>query len=171
MKASQLEKELNKALGDAVLSSKLQERVIRKKHKHSSIWIRIKKEALRDAVKKISEYHVPQLSVISGTDLDKNVELLYHFCIGHGETQNETVVVIALDLPKTDLTIPTITDLVPGASLTEREKQEFFGIDVIGLKDKRRAFLSDDLAKAHPWINNDKETAKFARDVHNKVKK
>ncbi|MFC2175248.1 NADH-quinone oxidoreductase subunit C, partial [archaeon] len=132
------------------------------KHLHKSLWMRVKKSVLREAIRKISEYGVPHLAVIAGTDLGKSVELLYHFCIGHGKPQQEFVVTIAIELPKKDLTVPTITDLV----LTEREKQEFFGIKVVGIPDSRRAFLADDLKNCHPWIRDDPGTKKYARHVH-----
>ena len=166
MNAAQVEKALVEELGDAVISSRVQERKLLKRHKHQSVWLRVKKKSLHDAIRKIGEYGVPHLSVISGTDLGKSVELLYHFCIGMGKAQQEFVVTIAIELSKKDLTVPTITDLVPGAVLTEREKQEFFGIKVIGLPDPRRAFLADDLKCCHPWIKDDPGTKKYARYVH-----
>ena len=51
------------------------------------------------------------------------------------------MVTIGVRLPKSDLSIPTITDLIPGALFSEREKQEFFGITVTGIPDGRRLFL------------------------------
>lgn len=167
MKAEQLEKEMKAAFGDAIIASRVQERKVGK-HSHSSLWLRVKRETLRPSVELLIQKRA-QLSVISGTDNGDNVELLYHFAVG-GPVE-EIMCNICVSLPKTDLTVPTITDLVPGAVLTEREKQEFFGIDVIGLKDKRRAFLADDLKKAHPWIKDDKETCKFARNVHEEARK
>ena len=166
MKAADIEKDVKKALGKAVTESRIQGRNFHKRHKHESIWFRIKKEALRDAVEKMFDYGTPYLAVISGTDLGDNVELLYHFNIGSGEPQGEVTCTFAIPIDKKDMTVPTITDLIPGAILTEREKQEFFGIKVIGIPDTRRAFLADDLAGCHPWIKDDPGTKKMERHAH-----
>jgi membrane-bound hydrogenase subunit beta len=60
--------------------------------------------------------------------------------------------VIRVTLPKTDLTIPTITDVIPGAIFSEREVQEMMGITVTGIPDDRRLFIPEDFPKGvYPW--------------------
>ena len=74
----------------------------------------------------------PHFAVIAGNDLGDEIELLYIFSVFYGTKFGEYMVTFGIRLPKTDLTVPTITDLIPGALLSEREKQEFFGITVTG---------------------------------------
>jgi len=171
VRIEEIENVIKEKVGKGVITSEIRKRkVVGKERK--SLWMRIKKESLKDVIKVLFDFQYPHLSVISGSDLGDKVELLYHFTLGYGEPQKEQLITFAVQLDKKDLTIPTITDLIPGALLTEREKQEFFGIKVIGIPDSRRAFLADDLKNAHPWIRDDKETARIAKDVHAKeVKK
>jgi membrane-bound hydrogenase subunit beta len=94
----------------------------------------------------------PHFAVIAGSDLGEEIELLYIFSVFYGTKFGEYMVTFGIRLPKTDLTIPTITDLIPGALLSEREKQEFFGITVTDIPDGRRLFLPDDFPQGvYPW--------------------
>ena len=57
---------------------------------------------------------------------------------------------------KTDLKVPTITGIIPGALTSEREKQEMLGIEVVGIPDGRRMFLPDDFPQGvYPWRNDE----------------
>ncbi len=115
------------------------------------LWVVVKCEAFRDAIEFLCAEMDPHLSVISGDDLgDDGLALNYHFSTGWGERYGEATVTIQTILPKDDLKIPTITDLIPGAQTTEREKREFFGIEVVGIPDDRNLFLPED-ATIHPW--------------------
>lgn len=140
-------------LEDSIIEYKTQEfEKGLKKNKIKFVWITIEKDVLRDAVKAISEIQVPHLSVTSGSDIGDEVELNYHFAINFSYPGEETTVTFKVRLPKDDLTIPTITDLVPGAITTEREKQEFLGVDVIDIPDDRRLWLDENYPEdKYPW--------------------
>jgi membrane-bound hydrogenase subunit beta len=46
---------------------------------------------------------------------------------------------------------------MPGATFTEREKQEMLGIEVVGIPDPRRLFLPDDFPEGvYPWRKDEK---------------
>jgi membrane-bound hydrogenase subunit beta len=80
--------------------------------------------------------------------------------VGWGERYGEATFTIRTMLPKSDLSIPTITDLLAGAQTSEREKIEFYGIDVVGIPDSRNLFLPEG-ATIHPWRKDlEEETAK-----------
>jgi len=67
-------------------------------------------------------------------------------------------------LPKNDLKIPTITDLVPGAIYTERETQEMMGVEVVGIPDSRRLFLPEDIPEGvYPWRTDETGPQDFLR--------
>ncbi|MBU2565391.1 MAG: NADH-quinone oxidoreductase subunit C, partial [Candidatus Thermoplasmatota archaeon] len=56
-----------------------------------------------------------------------------------------------------DLKISSICDIIPGALVTEREKQEMLGITVEGIPDSRRMFLPDDFPEnVYPWRKDEK---------------
>ena len=77
---------------------------------------------------------------------------MYHLYIYWGVPREEILITLKVSLDKTDLKIPTITDLIPGALTSEREKQEMLGIEVVDIPDGRRLFLPDDFPQGvYPW--------------------
>jgi membrane-bound hydrogenase subunit beta len=124
----------------------------KKKVPHYTIWIDLDRELLKPAIGALMEIQFPHLSVIAGDDLGDAIRLLYIFSTQFGHEKSECMVTFAVMLPKSDLTVPTISDLIPGAVFSEREKQEFFGIRVTGIPDSRRLFLPEDFpAGVYPW--------------------
>jgi len=147
------------ALGDSFVGAEIYEcEVAVKKNRFRSLWVEVKKSALRDAVEHIchlQEY--PHLAIISSSDLGAEVELIYHFTIYYGRHLEELSLGLRVKLPKSDLKIPTVTDLIPGALFTERETQEMMGVEVAGIPDKRRLFLAEDFPEgAYPWRKDEK---------------
>ncbi|MFW6040446.1 MAG: NADH-quinone oxidoreductase subunit C [Thermoplasmatota archaeon] len=131
------------------------------------IWITIEKEWFRECIRLLCEIQIPHLSVTSGSDIGDFVELIYHFQINYGYPNEETTLNIKVHLPKDDLTIPTITDLVPGAITTEREKQEFLGVKVIDIPDSRRLWLDENYPEdRHPWRWDEKGMEEMSRYIH-----
>ena len=136
--------------------------------KSREVWLTLDKDLLNDALAKLATFDYPHLSVISGVDVGEAVELLYHFFIYYGRDRNaEIKVTMTVSLPKDDLTVDTISGIIPGAVFSEREKQEFLGIKVIGIPDDRRLFIPDHFpAGVYPWrkdetgIPRDHELAK-----------
>ncbi len=129
----------------------------RKKMERHNVFARIKREDFRkfiDFLFEIQDY--PHFSVISATDLGNSVELLYHFTVGYGEMGGEVVVTAAVNLPKEDLRIETITDRIPGALISEREIHEMVGVEFTGLKDTRHFFLDENWPEGkYPWRRDD----------------
>jgi membrane-bound hydrogenase subunit beta len=122
------------------------------KTKGFNIWIRLDRNLLKPAIKKLMDIRFPHFAVIAGNDLGDEIELLYILSVFYGTKFGEYMITFGVRLPKTDLTVPTITDLIPGALLSEREKQEFFGITVTDIPDGRRLFLPDDFPQGvYPW--------------------
>jgi membrane-bound hydrogenase subunit beta len=116
------------------------------------IWLRVDRSLLKPAIQKLIDIRFPHFAVIAGNDLGTEIELLYIFSVFYGAKFGEYMVTIGINLPKTDLSVPTITDLIPGALFSEREKQEFFGITVTGIPDGRRLFLPEDFPQGvYPW--------------------
>jgi membrane-bound hydrogenase subunit beta len=142
-----------------------------KKKEYYSIWIKIDKSIFKDVIKHLCDLTYPHLAVVSGNDLDKNIELIYHFSLYFGKRYNEISLNISVDVPKSKLEIETICDWIPGALVTEREKQEMLGIKIIGIPDSRRLFLPDDWPEGvYPWRKDDKGMQKYIRNLH-EVKK
>ncbi len=67
-----------------------------------------------------------------------HLEALYHFCNG------QAVVTLRVSLPYDDPTLSTICDLLPYATLYERELMELFGVRIQNTPDTSRLVLPDD---------------------------
>jgi len=119
-------------------------------HSYYVIWIELQRELLKEAVGHLMSFQYPHFATISGRDLGEEIELCYHFSIGYGIERGEQSVNFRIILPKSDLKIGTITDLVPGALTAEREKIEFLGVEFAGIPDSRNIFLPYGM-KEHPW--------------------
>jgi membrane-bound hydrogenase subunit beta len=161
-------------LGDKFIDSTVYEREVGiKKNVFRTIWVHVKSEAFREAVGyicKLQEH--PHLSVISSSDRGDNVELIYHFTIYYGHRFAELSLGLHVNLPKNDLKISTITDLIPGALFTERETQEMMGIEVVGIPDDRRLFLPEDFPKdVYPWRTDEKGPHDMLRVLPGREKK
>lgn len=142
------------ALGsDFVDSRTYRQEVAVKKNVFTSIWVYVKREAFKKAVAQICALQeCPHLAVISSSDRGDSVELIYHFTIYYGRHLKELSLGLSVSLPKSDLSIPTITDVIPGALFTEREVQEMMGVTVVDIPDRRRLFLPEDFPEGvYPW--------------------
>jgi len=128
-----------------------------KKNSYNIIRLQINPENLKNAVKLLSTIHFPHLAIISGNDMGEEIELIYHFSIYYGERFKEISIDLSIHLSKKDLRIPTITDLIPGAQVTEREMKEMMGIIFEGLPDLPNLFLPRDFSKdIYPFRRDEK---------------
>lgn len=139
--------------GDGILSSRIDTwKEGAKQVESHHVWIRCDRPRFRPLFKELAEIHYPHLAVISGNDLGESIELLYHFFIYYGFHQKQIMVTLAVPLPKDDPSIPTITDIIPGALTSEREKQEMLGVKILNIPDSRRMFLDEDFPEGiYPW--------------------
>lgn len=146
--------EFKNKFSDKILEERIFKRAVGKEKKEfSQVWMKIKKDSLKDMVKHLFEFDCPHLAIISGNDFSDKIELVYHFSIYYAERLSEISLNFSLDVPKENLKVPTITDLIPGALTTEREKQEMLGIEFEGIPDSRRLFLSKEFPSegVYPW--------------------
>ncbi|HWQ65309.1 MAG TPA: NADH-quinone oxidoreductase subunit C [Methanospirillum sp.] len=128
-----------------------------KKIPKRSIWMRIPRESIVDAVRELSLIDYPHLGVISAVDTGDLIELLYHMQIFFGGKHEEIEVTFTVPVPKSDPHVPTIAGVIPGAVYTEREKQDMIGIIVDGIPDNRRIFLPADFPDGiYPWRKDEK---------------
>jgi len=142
-----------------------------KKKESYSVWMKIDKSIFKPFVKHLCDLQFPHLAVTSGNDLGKTIELIYHFTLGYGTRFGEIVLNVSVELPKSKPEIETICDYIPGALVTEREKQEMLGVKIIGIPDTRRLFLPDDFPEGvYPWRRDETGPKKMYKNLH-EVKK
>ncbi|HDM66854.1 MAG TPA: NADH-quinone oxidoreductase subunit C, partial [Thermoplasmatales archaeon] len=131
-------------------------------------WITLDRSVFKEAVRYLTtleEY--PHLSVISGYDAGNTINLVYHFSIGFGEKNREVTINLVVPLPKEDPVIDTITDIIPGALISEQEKQEMLGVKIKDIPKNDRVFISEDFPEdKYPWRKDDKGVDDLARNLH-----
>ena len=146
-----------------------------KKKEFVNIWMKIDKSIFKDFIKHLCNLTYPHLAVASGNDLGKTIELVYSFSIYFGKHLQEISFNVGVELPRNKPEIETICDWIPGALITEREKQEMLGIKVIGIPDSRRLFLPEDFPNnVYPWRKDEKtrkEIEKLYKNLHEGAKK
>jgi len=94
---------------------------------------------VKEVVKYLKEnFGMTHITTISAIDVGENIEVIYHL-FSNGVALN-----LRTSAPKNNPVIDTITDVLPGAILYEREIQDLLGLKVQGHPDPRRLILSDD---------------------------
>jgi Ni,Fe-hydrogenase III component G len=78
------------------------------------------------------------LATISGSDLGESFEIVYHFGHDHGNLNIRT------RIPRSHPHLESITPVIPGAVLYERELQDMFGMVIEHIPDPRPLVTSDD---------------------------
>jgi membrane-bound hydrogenase subunit beta len=146
-----------------------------KKKEFVNIWMKIDKSIFKNYIEHLCNLTYPHLAVCSGNDLGNQIELVYSFSIYYGKHLQEISLNVGVEVPKSKPEIETICDWIPGALITEREKQEMLGIKIIGIPDNRRLFLPDDFPKnVYPWRKDEqtkKEIEKLYKNLHEGAKK
>jgi len=115
------------------------------------IYVTVKGEKLKEAVKHLAERNFEHVSTISGVDAGDGIEVLYHLTrreVGRGITLSLRVKT-TLENPS----LPTITDIIPGATLYEREVHDLVGVIFEGHPDLSPVMLPDGWPKdVHPLL-------------------
>jgi len=92
-------------------------------------------KTIRYLTKKMGFSHV---STITGVDVGKEIEVIYHLN-RDGKIELSLKVRVAKDKP----VLPTITDLIPGATLYEREVHDLLGVTFEGHPDLSPVILPE----------------------------
>jgi Ni,Fe-hydrogenase III component G len=98
-------------------------------------------ERLVQAVAALSQARWGYLSAITGLDLGLEageMEVLYHFCTG------AAILTLRVRTPRANPSVSSICDVIPSASLFERELQDLLGVTVVGTPNSDRLVLPDE---------------------------
>lgn len=116
--------ELKKKLGPGVIEGF--------KMREGRFIVVLDKGALLEAISWLFNEKKARLSTISVVDLGLDFEVLYHMTI------KGSYVNLKVKVPKERPLLSSITSIVPGASMIEREVQDLFGVSFEGHPDPRR---------------------------------
>nr|MDO8100225.1 NADH-quinone oxidoreductase subunit C [Candidatus Njordarchaeota archaeon] len=126
--------EIKKFLGEDLIEGKVQ--------RPRRIYLKVKPGAHRKAIQYMKDnwglYHI---STISGLDLGNNLEVVFHLNARNIEVN------LRAEIPRNKAKIDTITDLLPGSNLYEREVHDLFGIEFRGHPNLEKLELPEDWPK------------------------
>ena len=116
----------------------------------------IRPQDLKPATRALIEAHWGYLSAITGLDrpvektaqgdegvgkelfADDHLEVLYHFCNG------AAIATLRVSVPYSDANLDSVCEIIPSATLYERELMEMFGIELRGTPSHEKLLLADD---------------------------
>ncbi|RLF41543.1 MAG: NADH-quinone oxidoreductase subunit C [Thermoplasmata archaeon] len=139
-----------------------------KKIELPDLWITVDRSVFKETVRYlITLEKYPHLAVISGYDAGDTINLIYHFFIYFGEKRREQSINIVVPLPKSNPVVDTISDIIPGALISEQEKQEMLGVKIKDIPKDSRVFISEDFPEdKYPWRKDEKGVDDIARNLH-----
>jgi len=105
------------------------------------IFLLVDKGNLKDVISCLKEEGFTHLAGITALETDDVFELLYHL------SRRGTLLTVRVNLPLNDDTVPTITDVIPGALLYEREIHDLFGVKFEGHPNLEPLILPNDWPK------------------------
>ena len=125
---------------------------VRSKLMAPHLWVRMKRDSFHEAVRHVASFGIIHNSVASGADLGEEIEILYHLSLFSEKKNGQIMVTMGVRVPKDDPHYESISDIVPAAVVTEREKQEFLGVIIDNIPDPRRLWLAESLPEGvYPW--------------------
>jgi membrane-bound hydrogenase subunit beta len=103
------------------------------------MFVQIPADRLRDVLEHLNHnLDLTHITAVTAVDVGDDIEILYHFfCQG-------VTLTLKVAVPKADPVIDTITTILPGAVLYEREIQDLLGVKVKDHPDPRRLVLPED---------------------------
>jgi len=126
-----LTSELRELLGDRVSDIKVQ--------RARSIFVTVKAKDYKESIRKVVEkYGLTHISTITGADSGPTIDVMPHLSYAG------TKITFKAAVPKTAAEIDTLTDILPGAVMYEREVHDLLGVEFRGHPGLARLVLSDD---------------------------
>jgi len=168
MDAGSLAKALKKEFGAGVSGIRTDETVHGKSNSRAQrLWVTVKPGDYKKVVAFLFELQAfPHYCVSSGYDAGKEIDIISHFAMNYAKPNGLVLLNIKTSLPKKKPEMDSITGMIPGAWVSEKEKQEFLGIKVKGI-EPGRLFLDDSLPKGvYPWRKDSKGPGKTAINLH-----
>jgi membrane-bound hydrogenase subunit beta len=119
-----------------------------------------KLKKLRDVVRYLKEKHgFVHIVTISGVDMKDHYELVYHLR-SDGFNMN-----LKVPVPKDDPKVPSITDILNGAVLYEREVNDLLGVYPEGHPDPKRLILAYDWPEGVYPLREKVDGHKWGKDI------
>ena len=105
------------------------------------VWLSIRKEKLVDAITHLVGEGFVHLSTITGLEGENGLEVIYHL------NRKGLEASLKVEVPVKQPVLPTMTPIIPGAILYEREVHELLGVVFSGHPNLSLLILPEDWAK------------------------
>lgn len=109
-------------------------------HQKRRIYLKIKKEKIREIAHFLHKEKGLRLSIMTGIDTREGIEILYHFSDDKTGTYYTVKILTERDNPKVD----TISDITKASEWIEREIWELLGVEFVGHKNLKPLLTSED---------------------------
>lgn len=127
---NEIQEKLKAEFGDKITDIK-----IPREHR---IFVSVTLDTYKEVIRFLKQnFNMSHLTTITAIDAGENIEVLYHFFVKDISLNLRTFV------PKAKPEIETITPIIPGAILYEREIQDLLGLTVKNHPDPRRLILPE----------------------------
>ncbi len=126
-----LASEIKNLLGDQALEIKIQ--------RIRSIFVTVKKEDYKESIREVVDrFAITHLSTITGADSGQTIDVMPHLSYAGIK------ITFKSSVPKTAAEIDTLTDIIPGAVMYEKEIHDLLGVGFKGHPSLGRFILPDD---------------------------
>ena len=127
----EVEENLKENLGSKILELKVP--------RNRRIFVSVEKTAFREAAEYLTKnLEFKHISTITGRDAGGQTEVIYHL------NRRGVELSLRVQVPPREATLPTITDLIPGAVLYEREVHDLLGVKFEGHPDLSPLILPEE---------------------------
>ncbi|RLF25121.1 MAG: hypothetical protein DRN15_00225 [Thermoprotei archaeon] len=112
-----------------------------KKARERRIFVQVPSDKLWEAVRRLRDnVEAQHVVTITGIDTGENIELLYHLW----SPKVKSLITVRTTVPRDSPSIRSIVDLIPGATLYEREVHDMLGVNFINHPNLARLLLPED---------------------------
>ena len=131
------------------------------------VWMRSPRDKIREVVNYLRQIQTPHFVTMLGIDRGEDILVKYVMSLFYDEKFREITVVMCVEVPKDDLWLPSISDLIKGSLTSEREIHEMLGIEIKDIPDDRHFFLPfDHPEEEYPWRRDERRID--IKDVYEK---
>ena len=124
---SEEEREIVRKIEDAIGDGILETKITRSRR----IFIYANRTAFKKTIRYLTQkMNFNHISTITGVDKGKTIEVIYHL-----NREGRIELSLKVQVPEDRPLLPTITDIIPGAILYEREVHELLGVTFEGHPD------------------------------------
>jgi NADH-quinone oxidoreductase subunit C len=104
-------------------------------------WLSLEARNLHMVLEELKKNGFTRVSAISGVDVGKNIEVIYHVF------SEDLYVSVRVLLPKAKPEIKSVTGIYPSASMFERELHEMLGVQILEHPNLKGLFLNENSPK------------------------